>query len=154
MLCQRQAFPNLCSFPADVPGEYGLDYGEPLEYELAAKLTGTTRSFPEVYRLLEAMKKANPHGRPGLAARSEFICGPDVAAVFIDMAENWKSTGPERAAFHPPGQWRKSRRRKHNQLYGRDLSLANFGRMGAQARPENADGNRNRCSGHNLVLRN
>ena len=28
----------------------------------------------------------------GLGGKVEFICGADVAAVFIDMAENWKST--------------------------------------------------------------
>lgn len=71
------------------PGEYGLDYGEPLVHELETKLTGATR-LSDVYRLLEAMKRKIRMA--GLGGKVEFICGEDVAAVFIDMAENWKST--------------------------------------------------------------
>lgn len=75
--------------PGGRPGEYGLDYGEPLEHTLDTKLTGTSK-LSDVYRLLEAMKRKIRMA--GLGSKVEFICGEDVASVFIDMAENWKST--------------------------------------------------------------
>ncbi len=81
------------SWPVQLPGgrsaNYGLDYGEPLSYTPAAMLTGNTR-LSEVYRLLEAMKKKIRMA--GIGGKVEFICGEDVATVFVDMAENWKST--------------------------------------------------------------
>ena len=92
-MCATVLTSGKLSWPVQLPGgrpvEYGLDYGEPLAYELATKLTGETK-LSEVYRLLEAMKKQIRMA--GLGGKVEFICGSDVAAVFIDMAENWKST--------------------------------------------------------------
>ena len=71
------------------PEEYGLDFGAPLAFDLATKLTGTSK-LADVYRLLEGMKKKIRMA--GLGGKVEFICGEDVAAVFLDMAENWTST--------------------------------------------------------------
>lgn len=69
--------------------EYYLDYGEPLIQEIANKLSAST-PLSEVWRLLQAMQRKIRMA--GLGGKVEFICGEDVAAVFLDMAENWKST--------------------------------------------------------------
>ncbi|MDE5831724.1 MAG: major capsid protein [Desulfovibrio sp.] len=84
------------SWPVQLPGgraaDYGLDYGAPLEYEPAAKLTGTSK-MSDVYRIARAMhQKIN---EAGLGGKVEFLCGQDVATVFIDMAENYKSTAKD-----------------------------------------------------------
>lgn len=77
-------------------GEYGLDYGEQLEVELTAKLTGNSK-LSDVYKLLRAMQQKIRMA--GLGGKVEFICGEDVAAVFMDMAENWQSTA-QNAPLH------------------------------------------------------
>lgn len=81
------------SWPLQLPGgrtsDYGLDYGEQLTHELSAKLTGSSK-ISDVYRVLRAMQQKIRNA--GLGGKVEFLCGEDVAAVFLDMAENWKST--------------------------------------------------------------
>lgn len=69
--------------------DYGLDYGAPLSHALSAKLTGAS-SLSDVYRLLRDMQQKIRMA--GLGGKVEFLCGEDVVAVFLDMAENWKST--------------------------------------------------------------
>lgn len=81
------------SWPVQLPGgrseNYGLDYGAPLSHELAAKLTASSK-LSDVYRLLRAMQQKIRMA--GIGGKVEFLCGEDVAAVFLDMAENYKST--------------------------------------------------------------
>lgn len=72
--------------------EYGLDYGTPLSHDLATKLTGASK-LSDVYRLLRAMQQKIRMA--GLGGKVEFICGEDVAAVFLDMAENYRSTAQD-----------------------------------------------------------
>lgn len=84
------------AWPLQLPGgrtaEYGLDYGEPLKHELDTKLTATTK-LSEVYRVLRAMQQKIHMA--GLGGKVEFLCGEDVAAILIDIAENWKSTAQD-----------------------------------------------------------
>lgn len=81
------------SWPVQLPGgrveSYGIDYGTPLSHPLETKLTSTTK-LSEVYRLLRAMQQKIRMA--GLGGKVEFLCGEDVTAVFLDMAENYKST--------------------------------------------------------------
>lgn len=84
------------SWPVQLPGghtsDYGLDYGAPLEYSLTTKLTGSSK-MSDVYRLMRAMQqKIN---EAGLGGKVEFLCGQDVTSVFIDMAENYRSTAKD-----------------------------------------------------------
>ena len=92
-MCARVLSTGKLSWPVRLQGgrsaEYGLDYGAPLVHEPATKLTGNSK-LSDVWRLLENMKKKIRMA--GLGGKVEFICGEDVAAVFLDMAENWKST--------------------------------------------------------------
>lgn len=84
------------SWPVQLPGgrssEYGLDYGQQLSVDLAAKLT-VASSLSDVYRLLREMHKKIRMA--GLGGKVEFLCGEDVAAVFLDMAENYRSTAQD-----------------------------------------------------------
>lgn len=84
------------SWPVQLPGgrtaDYGLDFGDPLEHTLTTKLTGTTK-LSDVYRLMREMHQKIR--KAGLGGKVEFLCGEDVTAVFIDMAENYKSTAKD-----------------------------------------------------------
>lgn len=81
------------SWPVQLPGgrmeTYGIDYGAPLVHELAAKLT-VSSPLSEVYRLLRAMQQKIRMA--GIGGKVEFVCGEDVTAVFLDMAEAYRST--------------------------------------------------------------
>lgn len=81
------------SWPVQLPGGrmeiYGIDYGAPLVHELAAKLT-VSSTLSEVYRLLRAMQQKIRMA--GIGGKVEFVCGEDVTAVFLDMAEAYRST--------------------------------------------------------------
>lgn len=81
------------SWPVALPGgraeTYGIDYGAPLSHELSAKLTASSK-LSDVYRLLRAMQQKIRMA--GIGGKVEFLCGEDVAAVFLDMVENYKST--------------------------------------------------------------
>lgn len=81
------------SWPVRLPGGrmevYSIDYGAPLAYELDEVLTPTTK-LSQVYRLLRGMQQKIRMA--GIGGKVEFWCGEDVAAVFLDMAENYKST--------------------------------------------------------------
>lgn len=84
------------AWPVRIPGgkteNYGLDYGPILNYTPKAKLTGASK-VSDVYRILRDMQQQIRMA--GLGGKVEFICGEDVAAVFLDMAENYKSTAKD-----------------------------------------------------------
>ncbi len=84
------------SWPVRLQGgrsaDYGLDYGAPLVHDLATKLTGASK-LSAVYRLLRDMQQKIRMA--GLGGKVEFLCGEDVAAVFLDMAENYRSTAQD-----------------------------------------------------------
>lgn len=84
------------SWPVHLPGgrsgEYGLNYGPQLSVELENKLTATS-SLSDVYRLLHQMREKIRMA--GLGGKVEFICGLDVAMVFLGMAENYRSTAQD-----------------------------------------------------------
>ena len=92
-MCSGVLTTGKLAWPVQLPGgrseSYGIDYGAPLSHEPDAKLTGASK-LSDVYRLLRAMQQNIRMA--GLGGKVEFICGEDVAAVFLDMAENWKST--------------------------------------------------------------
>ena len=68
------------------------NYGAPLTHTLTTKLTGTSK-LSDVYRLLRAMQQEVRMA--GIGGKVEFLCGEDVAAVFLDMAENYRSTAQD-----------------------------------------------------------
>ncbi|WP_165064469.1 major capsid protein [Desulfovibrio sp. ZJ200] len=84
------------SWPVRLQGgrsaDYGLDYGAPLVHDLSTKLTGASK-LSAVYRLLRDMQQKIRMA--GLGGKVEFLCGEDVAAVFLDMAENYRSTAQD-----------------------------------------------------------
>lgn len=84
------------AWPVQLPGgrteSYGIDYGAPLTHTLTTKLTGTSK-LSDVYRLLRAMQQEVRMA--GIGGKVEFLCGEDVAAVFLDMAENYRSTAQD-----------------------------------------------------------
>ena len=81
------------SWPVQLPGGrtevYSIDYGSPLTYDLDEVLTPTAK-LSKVYRLLRGMQQKIRMA--GIGGKVEFWCGEDVASVFLDMAENYKST--------------------------------------------------------------
>ena len=142
------------AWPVQLPGgrseSYGIDYGAPLTHELATKLTGTSK-LSDVYRLLRAMQQEIRMA--GIGGKVEFMCGEDVAAVFLDMAENYQLHGAGRAHRHQVGRRRSAHRQLRHPLYGRNLPRAHDRGMGTQAGCQNADGRGRGCAGHHLVLR-
>ena len=96
MTVDADAATGKLAWPVQLPGgrteSYGIDYGAPLTHELATKLTGTSK-LSDVYRLLRAMQQEIRMA--GIGGKVEFMCGEDVAAVFLDMAENYRSTAQD-----------------------------------------------------------
>lgn len=80
------------ALPGGNSGTYEMDYGPVLSLTPKAKLTGASK-VSDVYRLLREMQQKIRMA--GLGGKVEFLCGEDVAAVFIDMAENYKSTAKD-----------------------------------------------------------
>ena len=84
------------AWPVQLPGgrteSYGIDYGTPLTHTPSTKLTGTSK-LSDVYRLLRAMQQEIRMA--GIGGRVEFMCGEDVTTVFLDMAENYRSTAQD-----------------------------------------------------------
>ena len=84
------------SWPVQLPGgktgDYGIEYGEPLEYSLATKLSAISK-MSDVYRLLRNMHQKIRAA--GVGGKVEFLCGEDVTTIFIDLAENYKSTAKD-----------------------------------------------------------
>ncbi len=69
---------------------YSVDYGNPLTFTPASKLTAAT-SIGDLYtKVLQPMAKTIKH--KGIGGRIEFRAGEDVFAVLLNMAENYKST--------------------------------------------------------------
>ncbi|MCH5277477.1 MAG: major capsid protein [Desulfovibrionaceae bacterium] len=92
-MCSGVLTTGKLAWPVQLPGgrseAYGIDYGAPLVHEPGSKLTGTSK-LSDVYRLLRSMQEKIR--KEGIGGKVEFLCGEDVTAVFLDMAENWKST--------------------------------------------------------------
>ena len=68
---------------------YVVDYGSPLIYTLAQKLTSSSK-MSEVYRLLMAMR--NQIRRNGIGGKIAFHAGSDVFMVIMDICQNYTST--------------------------------------------------------------
>lgn len=80
------------ALPGGNSGTYEMDYGPVLSHTPKAMLTGSSK-ISDVYRLLREMQQKIRMA--GLGGKVEFLCGEDVAAVFIDMAENYRSTAKD-----------------------------------------------------------
>lgn len=71
-------------------GSYSVDYGSPLSFTPASKITAAT-SIGDLYtKVLQPMAKKLK--QKGVGGKIEFRAGEDVFAVLLGMAENYKST--------------------------------------------------------------
>ena len=81
------------TWPVELPGgrteTYEVDYGAPLEYTPAAKLTAASK-VRDVYFLLCDIEDRFRHA--GQGGDIEFLAGKDVFAVLLDIAEAYVST--------------------------------------------------------------